>query len=270
MIGTHIAVGRLHPEHRGVYAVGHAAKTPRGTQMSAVLACGPDAVLSHQSAAAIHGLMRWDGRPHVTTRRSRGPISGVVTHRSRCLGPADLTTVDGLPVTSWARTVVDLADLLPMARIVRVLEQAAIQELYDDRQLVAARRRCPGRRGARRLETALALGYHRKPQRTRSPLEERFLDLVRGATPRLPDPSCNAIVVVAGGESIEVDVLFAAERVVVELDSARYHGHAVALQRDAERDRALDAAGFEVLRLCWRAVVHERGTTIRRIRSLLA
>ena len=268
-IRNHVASGRLHIEHRGVYAVGHAGRTRRGAEMAAVLACGPGAVLSHQSAGALHGLLRWDGRPHVTAARSRGEVQRVVVHRSRRLEPADTTVVDGLPATTWARTIVDLADTLPTARIVRLLEEAVMADLYDEHELASARERACGRRGERRLRAAIALGHHRRPQRTRSPLEERFLDLVRSAAPPLPASEFNCHVD-AGDETFEVDVLFGDARLIVELDSRRHHGHQRARERDLRRDQLLGAAGFAVIRLTWRDVTRRREATLRRLRATSA
>ena len=268
-IGDHVAAGRLHIEHRGVYAVGHAGRTRRGAEMAAVLAGGPGSVLSHQSAGALHGLLRWDGRPHVTAARSRGALQRVVVHRSRRLDPADTTVVDGLPTTTWARTVVDLADTLAAARIVRLLEEAVMANLYDEHGLAAARERACGRRGERWLRAAIALGHHHRPQRTRSPLEERFLDLVRSAAPPLPAPDFNCRVD-AGDETFEVDVLFGEARLIVELDSRRHHGHQRARERDLRRDELLGAAGFTVIRLTWRDVTRQRQATLRRLRAARA
>ena len=268
-IGEHIAAGRLHIEHRGVYAVGHAVRTERGVQMAAVLACGPGAGISHQSGGGLHTIMRWGGRVHVTASRARGPLKGVVVHRTRRIEPADMTVVAGLPVTSWARTIVDLADVLPTARVVRLLEEAVMAGIYDEGELTAARGRAAGRSGARRLQEALAQGHHHIPQRTRSPLEERFLDLVRSAAPPLPRPTCNAHVDL-GGKLVEVDVLFHDAGLVVELDSRRHHSHQCSVVRDEARDRALDDAGFELIRLTWRDVVGLPEPTIRRLRGSLA
>ncbi len=269
VISTHIAAGRLHVEHRGVYALGHAAHTRRGVQIGAVLACGPGAALSHRSAAGLHALMRWDGRPHVTAARSRGTVPGVVVHRSRSLSASDVAIVDAVPVTTWARTIVDLADSLTQARVVRLLEQAAILGLYDEGELAAARRGASGRRGTERLARAVARGHHLAPQRTRSPLEERFLDLVRSSSSPLPAMTCNGTVE-SWGRLIEVDALFPDAGLVVELDGSRVHGHQGAAIRDGERDALLAAAGYCTLRLTWRDVVGQPDATLRRLRAALA
>ena len=234
--------------------------------MAAVLACGPGASLCRPSAAAIHGMSEWTGLPHVMAPRSRERQPGIVVHTSRNLGPLDVTEIDGIPVTTWARTIVDLADDLSVDRIVRLLEQAAILRLYDDRELMATVDRLPGRRGARRLREAIARGAHLVPQQTRSRLEERFLAVIRGADPPIAGMRTNVWVPDAG----EVDALWADERLAVELDSTRFHAHVGALERDHAKTLDLERLGYQVVRVTWADVAGRPDALRRRLRRRLA
>ncbi len=176
-IDRRLAAGRLHPIHRGVYAVGHPLLSRRGSELAAVLACGPGAVLSHRPAGALWDILGSSGRPHVTARRSRGAVAGIIVHRSRGLHPGETTVRDGVPCTTWARTLLDLAPSLPASRLVRVLEATVLAGLYDHHELTAVLRRAGGHGGVAPLRCALAQGHHLDPARTRSALEDAFPDL---------------------------------------------------------------------------------------------
>jgi predicted transcriptional regulator of viral defense system len=113
-ITRRVAAGRLVRRYRGVYSVGHVQNTPEARWIAAVMACGPGAVLSHLDAAALWKIYKSNGTTiHVTTtsRSGRTP-RGIRVHRARRLDPADVTKKDGIPVTTVARTLVDLTDLL--------------------------------------------------------------------------------------------------------------------------------------------------------------
>jgi very-short-patch-repair endonuclease/predicted transcriptional regulator of viral defense system len=262
-IARRVAAGRLHRVRRAVYAVGHPALGGDARWLAAVLACGSGAVLSHSSAAALWGL-----RPSaaasidVTVRgasRRRGPNLRV--HRSP-LGAGDVTTERGIPVTSPARTILDLAGVLRDARALeRVLDRAEILRLTDVRQLdeVSADRRA--HRGASRLQRALAM-HTPGTTLTRSELEERILALCRERG--LPRPRVNDFV--AG---LEVDFLFAERCVVVEADSWTYHRSRTAFERDRERDATLALAGYRVLRFTHRQMTNEPATVAAAISAAL-
>ncbi len=254
-----VRAGTLHVVHRGVYAVGHRALGQTGCEWAAVLAAGRGAALSHRSAGARLGIRPWSGRVEVTALAARS-IPGVIVHTTRALHPDDVTIdEDGLPRTSWARTVVDLAELLPVDQLTRVLERSTVLRHYDGHALAAAMTRANGRRGLPTLSAALNLGHHRNPQTTRSELEELFLGVARRMGLR---PELNRWMQV-GGVWIEADVWFPAQRVVVELDS-RWHDTAGARERDAARDRALAAAGIGFARL------RKRDVTEARLRAILS
>lgn len=245
-IARRLRRGRLHRVHRSVYAVGHQALGRPGREWAAVLALGPGAVLSHRSAAARLGVATWNGRPEVTARRGRSAPREITVHTARSLHPDDVVlAADGLRRTSWARTTVDVADIYDLHQMTRHLERSAIERRYDGLPLASAMERANGRRGLPTLVAALRAGHHLSPQRTRSPLEERFLRMVREAGD--PEPLLNHWMQV-GSMWIEADAWFPDRRLIVELDS-RWHDTARAEQRDAVRDEACRQAGISVLRL---------------------
>ena len=154
-----VKVGRLHLLHRGVYAVGHRPPSPLATAMAAVLACGPDAALSHESAAALWRIVpRWPSPTHVTSPSDRRR-PGIHVHRSP---QAEATTHYGIRVTSPARTLVDLADVLTPKHLTRALNEAQVQRLTTPNELTTLFTRYPGRRT---LATHARAGRHPLPPR---------------------------------------------------------------------------------------------------------
>lgn len=250
--------GRLHRLHPGVYAVGHAALSTEGRYLAAVCAGGPDAALSHRSAAACWGLLRVQPRAAVdvtTARRSRKPAPGVLLHRTRRLAGEEVTRRAGVPVTSVARTVLDLADCVTLHELERCVHEAAVLRILAPAELTAVLARANGRR---RLATLRAL-LEEPPAPTRSALEDRFLALCRDAG--LPSPEAG--VRLAG---MEVDFLWPSHRLVVEVDGFAFHGTRAAFERDRRRDAALARAGHRVARFSWRQVTasaEEVSTTVR-------
>jgi very-short-patch-repair endonuclease len=243
--------GRLHRLHRGVYAVGHAVLVPLAAEMAAVLACGPDTVLSHQSAAALWRLRPHDpGEVHVTVLRSGAQSRpGLRVHRTRSLDAQDLRARRGIPVTSAPRTIIDLADTLSERDLARAIAEAEIRGLARRSDLLAAVDRAGnGRRGCARL--ARILGGGGGPTLTRSEAEERLLALIADA--KLPMPEVNVRV-----RGHEVDMLWRARRLVVEVDGYAFHSTRVAFERDRARDADLHAGGLGVLRVSWRQIVDE-------------
>lgn len=123
-IDARLRLSRLHPIHRGVYAVGHAPLSLRARWMAAVLAYGDEAVLSHQSAAALWGLMRPKSLPiDVTSHRGRPGRSGIRLHRSH-LAEDERAVEAGIPVTSVPRTLLDLAGVVGEQPLARAFEEA--------------------------------------------------------------------------------------------------------------------------------------------------
>ena len=151
---AHRAVaGRLHRVHHGVYAVGHTELSERGRWMAAVLACGPRAALSHHKAGALWGL-RPSSSPtiDVTVPNTNGRRrEGVRIHRSRALGAGEVTTEDGIPVTTPERTILDLTATLSIAHLEKVLDRMEILELAEYGTVAQLARRRTGHRGAAKL-----------------------------------------------------------------------------------------------------------------------
>jgi predicted transcriptional regulator of viral defense system len=170
------ASGRLHRIHRGVYAVGHARLTQRGHWMAAVLAYGPAARLSHRSAALLN--LRADNRHRTDVSvpsRSARSRPGIDVHRTTTLTARDCTTVDGIPCTSVARTLLDLAEVVPPRQAERAIEQAEFLRLFDLRAVEDVLARANGRPGASVLRSVLV--DLEEPGLTASDTEELFLAL---------------------------------------------------------------------------------------------
>jgi very-short-patch-repair endonuclease len=156
------------------------------------------------------------------------------------LSDEDRAAVDGIPCTTWARTLLDIAPLIDDRALEKAVERAEILELYDHRAIVSLLARAEGQPGTRRL--ANAVGIARPGQTvTNSPLEELMLALCRDWG--LPEPEVNAEILL-GGERAQVDFLWRAQRVVVEIDGFRYHRGRAAFRRDRRRDRLLELAGY--------------------------
>lgn len=244
-IEVRVGQERLLRLHRGVYAVGHAALTSLSRDMAAVLACGPGALLSHRSAAHAWLLLR-SSSPRIEVTASRGckPKPGIVVHRSRLIHPGDRALVNGIPTTSVARTLVDLADVVDDGRFADAVNEAEVQRLFDLVEIEATLERLPGRRGRHRVRRVLA-AYRPDPSFTRSRAERRFLRLC--AEHGLPRPS--TCVFMAG---YEVDAYWADARFGIELDGEAFHHTTRAFHDDRSRDRHLAALGIQVNRVTWR------------------
>jgi very-short-patch-repair endonuclease len=235
--------GRLDPIHRGVYAVGHRLVSQQGRWLAAVLAIGPGAVLSHRSAAALWRIAGIPAAPvevlvHHSGRRSR---SGIIVHRSTCLDAEDVTVRHSVPVTTPARTLVDLATRVTPRELEDALDEAERLRLVDRSRL---RRRCEtinGVGGTGSLRTLL--DQPRIPiSEVRSRLERRFLRFCRER--RLPVPAVNVPVL-----DFEVDCLWREQRVVGELDGWQTHRSRSAFERDRVRDARLQLADYAVIRI---------------------
>ena len=233
---------RLFALYRGVYAVGHMALTPKSRLIAAVYACGPNAVASHRAAGALHGLVT-AGRIEVSTSRGCRPKPGLDLHTSRGIGEEDRTHVDGIPATSVARTLVDLADVLTEERLAKAVHRAEVLRVFDLRALDAARARAGGRKGRHRLNRVLA-AYQPEPHFLRSHAERRLKRLCRKH--HLPLPSFNAVV-----EGHELDAYWPEARFALEVDGAETHNTTSAFHSDRRRDRALAARGIQVNRVTW-------------------
>jgi very-short-patch-repair endonuclease len=246
-----LKVNWLQTAYRGVYFVGPLL-TPRSREMAAVLACGAGAAVSHMSAASLWGLMTSGGGSdpvHVTVP-DRGVYGkrGLVCHRSRWLEADQVSSVDGIPVTAPARTILDLSTCVGPRRLEQALAQAERRQLVTLEELRALVHRRPGRAGTPALRDLLQ--HHGSPALTRSEAEERFLALIRRG--KLPTPEANVLL---GGH--ELDFLWRSEGIAVEVDGFAFHSSRSQFERDRRRDAELLAGGIQVIRVTWRQIETE-------------
>lgn len=257
--------GRLHRLRDGVYAVGHTRLGAAGFRWAAVLSGGPGAVSTHQSAAAAWDVLPQRGAiQHITVLPGNGSRSraGLRVHRTR-LTHDDVTLHDGMPLTTLARTLIDLGDHVHAAQVRRAFVRAEQLRLIDVDAIVAALERAGRRRGPA-IMRGLLRAYDPRWQQTRSNLELRMLDVVRDAG--LPQPEVNAWI--AG--RWEADLLWRDQRLIVEVDGAAIHALPGARSRDAVRDRALRRLGYRVLRVPERALDAPAAVGARVARALTA
>jgi hypothetical protein len=256
-----VASGRLHPLHRGVYAVGHQLVSAHGRCLAAVLACGPDALLSHRSAAWLWGIWRYGPAPlHVTSplpRKLRPPIR---LHHSRILTEADRAIEKNIPVTAVPRTLLDCAGSSRFSQLQRLLERCEELKLFDLGPVEELLGRSRGHAGWGRLRRAI--GLHSPVPFTRSGFERQFFEAVLGAG--LPRPAINFVE--AG---FELDVYWPEHRFAVELDTYATHGTRAAFERDHLRDEDLMLAGIELTRVTDVRFHREPKAVLERVATLL-
>lgn len=250
-----LARGRLHLLHRGVYAVGHRVLSRSAQFMGACLATG--GVLSHRSAGALLAIARYDGPIEITVPTKGRRRRGLLLHCA-VLQPDETGIVDGIPITTTPRTLLDLAAVLPRHRLERAVGQAEVLRLTDDRSVADLLARHPGRRGAKALRELT----DEPPAILASELEHRFLALTEQFG--LPRPTTNTT---RGGH--EVDALYPRERLMVELDGRTTHATRRAFETDRARDRRLAVAGWTVVRLTRRQLEREPAQIAGDLRALL-
>jgi hypothetical protein len=257
-----VAAGRLLRLHRGVYAVGHRLVPAHGRCLAAVLACGPNALLSHRSAAWLWGLTRYGPAPlHVTSPIPRKPRLPIKLHHSRILIADDRAFEDGIPVTAVPRTLLDCAAELRLSHLRRMLERSEERGLFDLGPIEDLLHRSGRHGGRRRLRHAIAL-YQPVPF-SRSGFERLFFEAVLRAG--LPRPATNFVE--AG---FELDVYWPEHRFAVELDTYVTHGTNAAFERDHLRDEDLMLAGIEMVRVTDVRFHREPKAVLERVATLLA
>jgi len=229
--------------------------------LGAVKACGPGAVLSHRSAGELWEFLdAEDRRPEVTVLGPGTRLApGIVVHRTSQLAARDRTRHEGIPVTTPARTLIDLAAALTEAELRHAVRRAQGLRRVNTRQLLEVIGRLGPRRGSRRLSEAIATG----PAPTRSALEDAVLDLLLRAGFEHPD--VNRPLVIEGRRVIP-DFRWAEQRLVLEADGAAWHDNAIARADDLERQALLEASGERVIRVTWHQAVTRSAETVDRIR----
>lgn len=259
-----IECGRLHRVHRGVYAVGHRVLSQEARWMAAALALGPGAVLSHRSAAVLWQIHPRSGHVDVTVGR-RGRSRAAIEVHCALVAADERTVVRGIPVTTVARTIFDLAAIAPPRQVSRAMHEAEFRRLGDRVSLPDLLTRYPGRRGTAVIATTLAT-ERIGSMITRSRLEERFRDLIAAAS--LPVPAVNVQLDV-GDRLIEADCVWRAQRLVAELDGRAAHATVRAFEADRGRDRALAVAGWRTVRITWSQLHREPESVAADLRALL-
>jgi very-short-patch-repair endonuclease len=265
-IEVRLRAGRLHRLHAGVYAVGHRMTSREGKWIAAVLASGPEAVLSHWSAAAL-----WMIRPNsrsivdVTTPRKSRSWGGIRRH-GRALPVDEVTVEERIPVTTVPRTIFDLAATESADVVENLLRESEYRHLHDRLSLWDLVERYPGRRGVRKVRTALERLTEEPPGQRRSRLEERSVPFLRRH--RLPRPRFNDWIGLEG-KNYQVDCHWPGTAQIVELDGWEGHGTRAAFREDRARDRHLRVAGYSVTRLTWNQLEDEPEVIASDLRALL-
>jgi very-short-patch-repair endonuclease len=264
-IQARVESGRYLRIYDGVYAIGHADLTLYGRRRAIVLACGRRAVLSHRSAAGAWGL-RPDGgtKWEVAVRRASGvrPAAPVRVYRYPTLNDDEITDLDGVPTTTVARTLLDLAAIVPAHHLRRAIERAEQLELFDlpaVTQTLAAHPRQPGRRQL--LDLIADLQDHGLP-RTRSDVEAAFLQLCLDHD--LPRPQVNRI-----NNGAERDFRFPDHNLIAEVDSYTFHRGRRAFADDRARDRDALRRGHRTARFTVKEIASTPAAVARELRALL-
>jgi very-short-patch-repair endonuclease len=254
-IAYRIRSGRWQRQHRGVYLIGPAPPTPMGKARAAALAVGADAVVSHLSAARLFGLLPQEGRDVEITvaRRNPGEHPGIRLHRVAGLTRVDVTQINGLRVTSIARTICDLAATESPHATEQAFQEALYREIVTDKALKAVLDREPRRRGAPIIRALL-----NNPSLTRSERERRILKLISDA--QLPKPLTNVPL-----NGYKADVFWPQYNLIVEFDGWQAHGHRHAFENNRKRDQIMLANGLRTLRVTDRQLTTEPIALVARI-----
>ena len=236
-----LAAGSLYRVLPSVVSVVHPLREPLAAETAALLYAGDNVVLSHESAAALWGLTAHPSFVALTVIDRHVRIrSQLVIHHAKTLDIRDISLRHGLPVTSPARTLIDCAGRSDMDQL---LNEARAQNLVTDTAIHQAIDRCPGRKGTgpmrRLLEAEQAPGY------TRSEAERRLKRIIEDAN--IETPIFNQPLL-----GYKPDALWRRQKVIVEVDGYRFHGHRQAFERDRARDAHFVAAGYVVVRFTWR------------------
>ena len=244
--------GLLIRVHAGVYALGYRQRTPKAMAAAAALACGDGAVLSHDSAAALYGLREWPRIPEVTTAvRRRRP--GIRVHRSGTLMETDVTRQYGIPVTTAARAILDVAGRLSDAELIQIVSDA----------------RRAGRLGPTALHRLLAASVRaaRLIDPKQAPSESIFMAmfLLFLKRYRLPIPLTECWF-----HGFRVDAIYPAHRLIIELDSWEFHSNPVQFERDRMRDGVAIKYRHDTLRITWKRMTEHPRQLAAELRALLA
>jgi very-short-patch-repair endonuclease len=261
-IRTRVKRGTLTRVRKGVYAVGDPDAYEFGPEAAALAAAGPRATLSHESAAYVQRPRK--NRPrliHITVLgRWIKPWPGVKIHNVRVLHRRDLRTVHGLTTTSPAKTILDCAATATQDELESLVDEARARKLVTPREIAATAVRYPRRRGATRLRGILD---DETSGGTRSKMERKLRKLIEDAN--LPAPETNQPIL-----AYTADFLWRHEKVIVEFDGRQTHDTPESFESDRDRDRALAARGYTVLRVTWRQLNNRPHKVVAEIAAALA
>ena len=259
-IARRLRSGALRREYPGVYRVGHRAPSVEARYLAAVKACGEGARLSGRAAAYLLGIVKGAAPPPEVTAPTERRIKGVRTHRERrpLPGNSDVTTWRGIPVTTPARTLVDLAAVLSKDELARACHEAGVRHRTTPAQVEAVLARRPNSPGAGKLRAVL----RGEARVTLSKLERRFLELLHAAGLPLPDTNRPA-----GGR--RVDCRWPDHKLTVELDSYTYHHSRHAWEQDRRREREAYARGDEFRRYTYGDVFERPAEMLAELGALL-
>jgi hypothetical protein len=253
-----VRTGALIPEYRGVYRVGHAAPSVSAAYIAAVKACGDGALLSGLAAAYLWGLTKGPPPPPQVTSQTERRIKGIETRRARRIDPRDRAAHKHIPVTTVARTVVDIAPLLSLDDLARACHEAEIKHGTKPADIEAVLERRPTSPAAAKLRRCTSGETHV----TLSELEKRFLQLLRDND--LPLPHTNRR---AGTK--RVDGRWPDHHLTVELDSFRYHNSRHSWEQDRIRERQAHARGDNFRRYTYTDVLQHPEPMLKELRTLL-
>jgi hypothetical protein len=250
--------GALLREYRGVYRVGHRAPSVEARYLAAVRACGDGALLTGRAMAFLAGIVRGTPPPPEVIAPTERRIAGLIIHRSRSIDRRDATAWHGIPATTIARTVVELAAILDEETLARACHESGVRFRLTPRQVETVLARRPNAPGARKLRRVM----HGDVRVSLSGLERSFLALLRDAG--LVLPVTNRVA-----SARRVDCRWAQLRLTVELDSYRYHASRHAWEQDRRREREAFARGDEIRRYTYDDVFASPGLMMRELRGLL-
>ena len=258
---------RLIQVHEGVYRHAAVPATWLGRTMAAVLAAGPGAVASHRTAARLHDyrdIPRW--RPEVTVADTTPRChSGIHVHRTNLLDPLDVTTVQGVPSTTHARTLLDLGAVAPFGVVECAVQDAVIRDLITHAQLFAVLDRVGGR-GRRGTGPLRAIVRHALPdEKLESELERLMLALF----PPNHGFELQYELTCVDGRRVRLDTARPDLKLAVEANGRRWHSTAKDVRRDMERRRSIKASGWDLWEYGWSDVVETPGLVTAQVAALI-
>lgn len=258
-IRTRLRTGALLIEYPGVYRVGHRAPSLESSYLAAVWACGEGALLRGKAAAHLLGLLKGPPPPPEVMARTKRQIEGLATQRYRHVHPTEAMRHRAIPITTVARTLVDLAPILPLDDLARACHEAGVRYRTTPAHVQTILARRPNAPGATKLR-AVMLG---DAPTLLSKLEHAFIALLRSEHLALPQTNRKA-------GAHYVDCRWPEQRLTVELDSYRYHNSRQSWESDRRREREARARGDEFRRYSWGDVFEEPQLMLAELRVLLA